>query len=51
MATRCARAAALLLGEHDFTSFRASACQAQIARQALRSISITAARCLLALRI
>lgn len=34
-------AAALLVGEHDFTSFRASACQAKSPVKTLRGISIT----------
>ena len=34
-------AATLLLGEHDFTSFRASACQAKSPVKTLRSIHIT----------
>ena len=34
------RAAQLLLGEHDFTSFRASACQAQHAVREIQDISV-----------
>jgi tRNA pseudouridine38-40 synthase len=34
------RAAQLLLGEHDFTSFRASACQAQHAVREIQNISV-----------
>ncbi len=34
-------AAALLLGEHDFSSFRASACQAKSPVKTLRSVAIT----------
>ncbi len=36
------QAAALLVGEHDFSSFRSSACQAKSPVKTLRSISITA---------
>ena len=35
------QAAALLLGEHDFTSFRASSCQSSTPVKTLRDISIT----------
>ena len=35
------RAAGLLLGDHDFTSFRAGACQARHAVREIQSISVT----------
>ena len=38
------QAASILLGEHDFTSFRASACQAKTPVKTIKRIEITDSR-------
>ena len=50
-ATRCAQRRRMLVGEHDFSSFRASACQAPSPVKTLRRDRDHAARRLLALRL